>query len=180
MRRSWTRGERASGTRGERASDAGFTLVEAAATLALISIIGGLVSTFAAGGMRAIEATRKAQAEASMALKVGAALRDAAGQVRIPYWERKASLRIADSSASVPYFRGDRASILELDWKGRSLAISKAGATESMSPAETLGVAPLLGASGELRGIVVALSVGGKSCAISARFGQAALSLGKE
>jgi hypothetical protein len=159
-----------------RAGDSGFTLVEAAAALALLCLVAGLATAFYSGGAGALERARGASAQAAILLETEAALRDALGQVRIPYWERQPALRFADGEVSIPYFKGEAGTRLELDWEARSLNVGG----RRFAPVEVLGTGTLVAPSGETQGIVVTLAVGGRPCPVAARFGQSALRLGKE
>jgi len=172
-----------------RPDERGFTMAEAVAAIAVISIIGGLLAVFSSVGLRAIERTRGAATAAANLLEAETTLRDAAALVRIPYWERKPELRFASGKASIPYFRGDPESRLELDWDGRSLLVAEPSveepppdglrvAQEAKLSVEVLRVGPLLAPSGEARGLLFELAAGGRRCAVAARFGQAPLGMG--
>lgn len=163
-----------------RPDDSGFTMLEAAVALALLSAFGGLVATLASGGTRAIERAHEASAAASALLGSEAAIRGAASRVRIPYWERKASLRKTERGFSIPYYEGDPALRLELGRDEKSLYIATAGEARRFASVEALGIDPLVASTGELRGMAVALSIGGSRYLVAARFGQGALGLGKE
>jgi hypothetical protein len=164
-----------------RADEAGFALAEAVAALLVLSVLGGIALGFASSALGAIGRSGRAARSAAVLLGAEAAIRDAAAEVRIPYWERRAALLVAEGRASAPFFRGDPRSRLELAWEGGSLAVSRGGGTGDVSriaPLRILGVGPLRGRRGELRGIVVSVEVEGRACAIAASFGQGPLRLG--
>jgi hypothetical protein len=155
----------------------GFTLAEAAAAIAVLSILAGLLAAFASGSLRSIERSRPASASAAMLLETEAALREAVAEVRIPFWERRPAIRLAEGRAEIPYLGGDPESFLRIEWDGRSLAI--AGGAERF-PVAVRAVETLDAPSGEPRGLVAELEVRGRRCAIAARFGQGPLCLGRE
>jgi hypothetical protein len=171
--------------------EAGFTLAEAAAAIAVLSVIAGLVAAFASGGLRSVERSRSASEMAAVLLRTEAALREAAAEVRIPYWERRAAIRVAEGQVEVPYFQGEADSFLRLDWDGRRLAIaggaaagddgrSSGGRSAVRFPVAVRGVETFRAPGGEPRGLVVELEVRGRRCAIAASFGQGPLGLGRE
>jgi type II secretory pathway pseudopilin PulG len=151
-------------------------MLEAVVALAVLSIFGGAVMAVSSGGMRAIDRAHAASASASTLLGMDDAIRRAAGRVRIPYWERRASVVRSDAGASIAYFDGEAASTLELDWKGKSLNVSTPEGKQSFSPVEDVRVDPLLASTGELRGMTIDFSIRGKRYAITAHFGGVALS----
>jgi len=163
-----------------RSDSPGFSMVEAAAALAVLSIIAAAAAVLFSAGARALENSRQISVDAARLLEAEATLREAAGEVRIPFWERRASLELGEKSASVPYYRGDAASRLELSWREGFLVVSRPGLRSRFPRVSVLGVGPLLGPAGGLRGFLVELSARGRRCEVAAPFGQCALCPGEE
>jgi len=154
-----------------RPDQRGFTTFEALVALGLLSLLGGAPIAFSSGGMRAIERARAASASASTLLAMDDRLRNMAGRVRIPYWERRATVALEPGGASVSYYEGEESSRLGIVLRGKSLTLSASGDEHSFSPIDEPRVALLKTAAGELSGISLEFSLRGKRYLIAAPFG---------
>jgi len=119
----------------------------------------------------AIERARAASASASTLLAMDDRLRNMAGRVRIPYWERRATVALEPGGASVSYYEGEEPSRLGIVLRGKSLTLSASGDEHSFSPIDEPRVALLKTAAGELSGISLEFSLRGKRYLIAAPFG---------
>jgi type II secretory pathway pseudopilin PulG len=158
--------------------EAGYTMVEAAVTLALLSLLGGAIAAFSFGGLRALERARAASASAGTLARMEEALGREAGRVRVPYWDRGARLKILagdEGYASMPCFDGVRNMRLKLSWGGGRFVISTPEGSESFAPVESVSVSALPAPEACPRGLEVDFSMRGRKYAIEAHFGGAAI-----
>ena len=122
-RRSWT--PSAEGRAGDPgpAADAGFTLAEVLAALALLSALGLVVASgFISGGrglQRASEATRR-NAEI---LRLDEVVRSCAQRVLTPYWLSAPQASPAPGSLAISYLDGSPGAALRLVFKDGTLTI---------------------------------------------------------
>lgn len=180
-----------------RPDESGYTMVEAAVALALLSLLAGAIAAFSFGGFRALEGARAAYASARTLGRMEEAMRREAGKIRIPFWDRGARLEessgdraearflpeagaSAAGRASIAYYEGEREKLLSFGWELGRLVLAAPEAEEDFAPIEELRVFPMPASGACPRGLRIEFTMRGKRYAIAAHFGGAALGEGRD
>ena len=162
--------------------ESGFTLVEVSAALALLALIALVLwsgfSTALEGGSKAVKRI-KANTELLHADRL---LREAAREIRIPFWENgraaiegKAVGEGAVPAVSIPFYRGEREAYVSIDVSGHLLTIQTPDAAMSVPLEGEKSLSFRTGDDGSVWGIE--LTVDGGRLSIPAPFGAAGVAL---
>jgi hypothetical protein len=155
---------------GYREREAGFTLIEAAAAVGLLSLLSlvGFASLSRAGDatMRLIGDSltvgRLFEAEALF-------LREAS-RIREPFWAPDSAASIGKDSALVAYYGGDPGAFLSVICSDGYVVLASPQGRWRLGPFESASLSPVENSAGAGIGMKIDLSVGGKAVALTAVF----------
>jgi len=105
-------------------NEQGFTLIEAITMIAVISVLGVVLWSGATLAMRAVDNMGSYLDGSSAFLQAENALREKCAAVRFPYWAGRCEVEIDETSASIPYYKGQKDSELRLEFKDHMLWVS--------------------------------------------------------
>ncbi|ULQ59086.1 prepilin-type N-terminal cleavage/methylation domain-containing protein [Brucepastera parasyntrophica] len=89
-------------------NEEGFTFMEVLVAIAIISIIGLSLLWGIASISDSVTRARENARLALSLLKADEYIRERTAEIRIPYWERNITFESSGSSASIPWYQGDK------------------------------------------------------------------------
>jgi prepilin-type N-terminal cleavage/methylation domain-containing protein len=104
-------------------NERGFTFIEILVSLLLLSLLGLVIWNGLSRGEGLVLRTFQAAADSVKILQLDTGLRDAAGRVRVPYWEGDCAATSTDDGISVPWLDGYEKRFLYIERRGPRLAI---------------------------------------------------------
>ncbi len=136
-------------------AESGFTLMEAAVYLVLLSLLCGLlyagIASLAALGRKTEERSKRIIAISS----IDETLRSSVARIRMPYWYTPTPYIGSDTYASVPFLDGEQAKRLIIHRQGKSLFIDDGEHTEAFDSIESISALPFADSNGTIRGLSV-------------------------
>lgn len=156
------------GKRGEAA----FTLVEAAASIAVLTLLAFVGFAGITHASRTSANLMGNLLASSRLLDTERLLRDEVGKIQAPYWAPDAWVSIGGQTARIPYYCGNSQAAITLAVTDTSyLALSSPRGDWKLGPFKQIAFAPLKGKGEADIGLKVDIEVGGRKVSLSSVFG---------
>lgn len=155
--------------------EAAFTLVEAAASIAIIALLSLIGLVAIAGASKAVLRTKEESAALSRLLHLETLLRRQAALVEIPFWSAKANVKSSPTIIEVAYYKGDPTATLRLSIADDIVIIETAETRERIGPFRGITVSPLISSDQREIGISLNYSNDGRAVELKAVFSAVSL-----
>lgn len=155
--------------------EAGSTTLEALAAVAILAAAGAAALGAAGRGMDAWKGCVKASAAAALALDVDDALRSAALEVRVPWWERGSRVEGGEESMRMAYWRGFKEESLTVASRDGGLILAAPESSRFFKAVRLIHAGPMPDDGSPPRGIRVDYRIDGRLFSTTAGFGAWAL-----
>lgn len=157
---------------------AAFTMVEAAAAIAvltLLAIIGGFSIRVASEGFEKIVRSTEA---VSRLLHLETALRQETGKVSVPYWEGPLSISSKNGNVSIPFVGGDPKALLVLSEANGFVFLDAPEFSETIGPFDSVEISTCEDESRGVIGLTTTASIEGLTATIKTVFSSLPLPVG--
>lgn len=158
-----------------RDPETGSTVIEALMALLLIALALGAAFASVSGGLRSIGSSGGTIKNAATLLRFDDALRNAALDVRVPYWEGDSAVTPDGAGGAVGFWQGTRNEALRLGMDGNGAFLENPSGRRNFPKVELLSVGPLADSSGRERGLRVSYRIGEREFSTEALFGAAGI-----
>ena len=158
-----------------RCREAGFSTLEALAAVAILAVAGAAALGAAGRGMEAWKESAQASAAAALALGVDDALRSAALEIRVPWWERGARAEGGEESMRMAYWRGLKEESLTIAARDGGLVLATPESSRFFKGVHLVHAGPVPDDKSPSRGIRVDYRIYGRLFSTTAGFGAWAL-----
>lgn len=162
-------------TSARKEGEAAFTLVEAAASIAIIALLSIIGLVAIVGASKAVLHTKEESAFLSRLLHLETVLRRQAALVEIPFWSAKATVHSSPTMIEAAYFKGDPAANLRLSIVDDFVTIETAETREHMGPFPGISVSPLISSDQREIGISLNYPNDGRAVELKAVFSAVSL-----
>jgi type II secretory pathway pseudopilin PulG len=164
-----------------RDPEAAYTLVEAAASIAVLALLAIIGAAAIGVASKALDRDSRRSKEAGLLLRLEAALDRATGRVTMPFWLGPPPLPASPASSfEIRYVGGDPAAKLAISFENGFIIVRTKGIAESIGPFDAAAFSALVAKGPGLVGVDAEVGLAGRAYSFRAVFGSIPLMAGTE